>query len=78
MELAAAAALGSAVAFGLCDFLAGVASRRLRLGRTALLAGLYPAVTVLLAVILLHERPDRSQLVGLALAAVAVVLIVAS
>jgi len=41
----------------------------------AVLAGLYPAVTVLLAAILLRERPDRVQLLGLVIAGVAVVLI---
>jgi uncharacterized membrane protein len=42
----------------------------------AVLAGLYPAVTVALAAAVLREHPDRSQLFGLALGAVAVVLIV--
>lgn len=44
----------------------------------AVLAGLYPAVTAALAAMLLQERPDRLQVVGLGLAAIAVVLIVAA
>lgn len=42
----------------------------------AVLAGLYPAVTVVLAATLLGERPHRSQVVGLMLGAGAVILIV--
>jgi drug/metabolite transporter (DMT)-like permease len=42
----------------------------------AVLASLYPAVTVLLAVVLLGERPTRAQLAGLGLCAVAVCLVV--
>lgn len=43
---------------------------------TAVLAGLYPAFTVLLAVVVLHERMNHSQRAGLAGAAVAIALIV--
>jgi drug/metabolite transporter (DMT)-like permease len=43
----------------------------------ALLASLYPGVTVVLAATFLRERPDRRQLAGLVLGAVAVTLVVA-
>jgi uncharacterized membrane protein len=39
------------------------------------LASLYPALTVVLAAVFLHERMNRVQVVGLALAAVAVTLV---
>jgi uncharacterized membrane protein len=42
----------------------------------AVLASLYPGVTVLLAAVFLHERPDSRQITGLLLGAVAVTLIV--
>jgi uncharacterized membrane protein len=42
----------------------------------AVLASLYPGVTVGLAAVFLRERPDRSQTAGLLLGAVAVTLIV--
>ncbi|MEO7016528.1 MAG: DMT family transporter, partial [Leifsonia sp.] len=44
----------------------------------AVVTSLYPAFTVLLAAIVLHERPNRTQLLGLALGAAAIVGIVAS
>jgi drug/metabolite transporter (DMT)-like permease len=42
----------------------------------AVLAGLYPAVTVTLAAIVLHERINRGQQAGLLAAAAAIVLII--
>ncbi len=47
-----------------------------QLAVVAVLTALYPAVTVVLAAVLLRERIDRYQLGGLACAAVAVTLIV--
>ena len=49
-----------------------------QLAVVAVLAGLYPAVTVLLAAVLLQERPRFVQGLGLVAAAVSVVLIVTS
>lgn len=51
------------------------ATRAGRLDITAVLASLYPASTILLAAALLKERPGPRQLVGMGIAAVAVVLI---
>jgi drug/metabolite transporter (DMT)-like permease len=44
----------------------------------AVLASVYPGVTVALAAVFLRERPGRRQLLGLASGAVAVVLIATS
>ena len=46
-----------------------------RLDVAAVLASLYPASTILLAAWTLHERPTRRQVVGMLVAAVAVVMI---
>jgi uncharacterized membrane protein len=53
-----------------------LASRDGYLSVTAVLASLYPAFTVLLAAIVLREHVHRAQAAGLALCAVAVVLVV--
>ena len=64
---------------GACDALANMffllASRHGLLSVASVLTSLYPATTVLLAVMFLHERISRVQRAGLALAAVAIVLI---
>ena len=46
-----------------------------RLDVAASLSSLYPVTTVILAVLLLHERVSRSHLVGIVMAAIAIVLI---
>ena len=51
------------------------ATRAGRLDVAAVLASLYPASTILLAAWTLHERPTRRQGLGMAVAAVAVVMI---
>lgn len=51
------------------------ATRTGRLDVAAVLSSLYPASTILLAAALLHERPSRRQIAGMAVALVAVVMI---
>lgn len=51
------------------------ATRAGRLDVAAVLASMYPAGTILLAAWMLHERPTRRQSYGMAIAAVAVVMI---
>jgi drug/metabolite transporter (DMT)-like permease len=51
------------------------ASRAGRLDIAAVVASLYPAGTILLAAVILRERPTPRQLTGMALAAAAVLLI---
>lgn len=71
----------TAIAAGVCAGAASamylLATRQGLLVVVAVLASLYPAVTVLLARAVLHERSSRSQVVGLAMAAGAVVAITA-
>ncbi len=68
-----------ALVAGGCDALANLffllSARTGLLSLASVLTSLYPAVTVLLAVLLLHEHTSRVQRAGLALAAVSVVLI---
>ncbi len=52
-----------------------LATRTGRLDVAAVLASLYPAPTILLAAVLLRERPTAQQWTGMALGAVAVILI---
>ena len=65
---------------GLLDMLANtlymLAAQRGPLSGVVTLSSLYPAATVLLASVMLHERLNVSQKVGVALALVAVLLIV--
>jgi drug/metabolite transporter (DMT)-like permease len=71
--------LGLCVIAGALDAAANLffllASRQGLLSLAAVITALYPAATVALAIAFLHERPSRSQQVGLGLAAVAIVLI---
>lgn len=52
-----------------------IATRFGRLDVSALICSLYPAGTILLAALVLHERPTRRQLAGMALALAAVALL---
>ncbi|MEU2432100.1 EamA family transporter [Streptomyces sp. NPDC007861] len=65
--------LGSMGAVALLLYLAATLGQLVSLA--TVLAALYPAITVMLAVVHLHERPTRVQTTGLACAAVAVALI---
>ena len=71
--------LGIVMLAGACDALANMffllASRHGLLSLASVLTSLYPAVTVMLAVGLLHEHTSRVQRAGLGLAAVSIVLI---
>jgi len=66
-------------AVGVGDMLANVfillALQRGPLGEGAVVSSLYPAVTVVLSALILHERVRRYQWIGLALAVVAMALI---
>jgi drug/metabolite transporter (DMT)-like permease len=71
--------LGLAVLAGVFDASANLffllASRHGLLSLASVITSLYPAMTVLLAVLLLHEHTGRLQRVGLAMAAASIVLI---
>jgi drug/metabolite transporter (DMT)-like permease len=60
------------IVLGICDALAGfayaLATTRGMLGLVAVVGALYPAVTVLLSMMVLHERPQRAQFIGVLLA----------
>lgn len=68
-------ALGPAALDTSGNLLFMAATRAGRLDVAAVLAALYPASTILLAAWMLQERPTRQQGVGMAIAAVAVVMI---
>jgi drug/metabolite transporter (DMT)-like permease len=60
------------IVLGICDALAGfayaLATTRGMLGQVAVVGAIYPAVTVLLSMMVLHERPQRAQFIGVLLA----------
>jgi drug/metabolite transporter (DMT)-like permease len=68
-------ALGAGVLTGAANLLFLAATGHGELAIVAVLASLYPAVTVLLARLFLAERWSRAQVVGLLAAALAVVLV---
>jgi len=70
-----AGALGIGVCAAGATVLYQLAVRGELVSVTAVLASLYPALTVLLAAVFLHERMNRVQALGLALAAVAVTMV---
>ncbi|BCR04322.1 hypothetical protein DESUT3_13910 [Desulfuromonas versatilis] len=67
------------IGMGVLDALAGlayaIATAQGMLSLVAVLGSLYPAVTVLLAILVLRERPQRIQFAGVALALAGVALI---
>ena len=71
--------VAGALAVGLCagaaSLLYQLAVRGELVSVTAVLTSLYPALTVLLAAVFLHERMNRTQGVGLVLAAAAVTMV---
>lgn len=71
--------LAIALGAGACDALANMffllASREGLLSLASVLTSLYPAVTVVLAIVLLREHVSRVQMCGLGLAAASIVLI---
>ncbi len=79
MVLVTGRVLGLAVLCGVLDASANLffllASRHGLLSLASVITSLYPAVTVMLAVWLLHEHTGRMQRIGLVLAAASIVLI---
>lgn len=71
--LAAAGAVGVCAAAATVLFQLAVRSQLVSVA--AVLTSLYPALTVILAAVILHERVNRTQACGLALAVAAVVLV---
>jgi drug/metabolite transporter (DMT)-like permease len=71
-------AIGVGLCAGAATLLYQLAVRGELVSITAVLASLYPALTVVLAAVFLHERMHRNQGLGLALAAVAVALVALS
>lgn len=69
------AGLSAGVIGGAANLLFLAASGTGQLALVAVIASLYPTVTVLLARLVLHERWSRAQAVGLGLAAMAIALI---
>ncbi len=77
----APAALGAIVAIGVFDLLANLlfvlAAGRGLLSVVGVLGSLYPAVTVVLARVVLHERPSRIQNAGVMITLAGVVALAA-
>ncbi len=67
--------LGAGILSGTANLLFLAATGHGELAIVAVLSALYPAITVLLARAVLTERWSRSQVLGLAAAVVAVVLV---
>lgn len=68
-------ALGVGVCAALATVLYQLAARSQLVSLAAVITSLYPALTVTLAAVVLHERVNRVQAVGLGLAAAAVALV---
>jgi drug/metabolite transporter (DMT)-like permease len=71
--------LPAIMVLGVFDSLAGfayaLATTRGMLGMVAVVGGLYPAVTVLLSIIILRERPRTAQFIGVFMAVAGITLI---
>jgi uncharacterized membrane protein len=68
-------ALGAGVLSGSANLLFLAATGHGQLAIVAVLTALYPAITVVMARVFLAERWTRLQAVGLAVAAVAIILV---